>query len=395
MRIAMFTDYFYPELGGIQDSVAIVSRALAARGHLIDIHAPRYGRRDYHRIDARMEEPDLGPNVRIFRRVSVPFPSSTRQSRAAFPSPRAAAALAHGPRPDIIHTHSFFGVGLEALLAGAWHGIPVIGTNHTTVSGFGPHVPVSVDRASRYVIWYYNKCVRITAPSRSVFADLGPERLKPRQHVVSNPIDTDLFRPPADPTRLSGRAAFGLSGPVIASAGRLAPEKNLDVLLHAIARLRDQGQPATLALAGHGSHEGALKRLAGRLAITDLVRFLGTLRPDDLVRLFQASDLFAIPSTSETQSMVLAQAMATGLPVVAANSRALPEFVGPERGLLVDPHDPGAFAEAFATLLRADPAHRLRLGQAARAAAEALGVNHVTDWWEALYRSTLQERQAA
>ena len=138
-----------------------------------------------------------------------------------------------------------------------------------------------------------------------------------------------------------------------------------------------------------------MKRLAGRLAITDLVRFLGTLRPDDLVRLFQASDLFAIPSTSETQSMVLAQAMATGLPVVAANSRALPEFVGPERGLLVDPHDPGAFAEAFATLLRADPAHRLRLGQAARAAAEALGVNHVTDWWEALYRSTLQERQAA
>ena len=137
MKIAMFTDYFFPELGGIQDSIAIASRALGARGHAVDIHAPRYGARDYRLVGAEARELDLGANVRIRRRMSLPFPSSTRQSRAALPSPASLVAYAVRARPDIIHTHSFFGVWLEALLAGAFLGIPVIGTNHTTIAGFG------------------------------------------------------------------------------------------------------------------------------------------------------------------------------------------------------------------------------------------------------------------
>jgi len=119
MKIAIFTDYFFPELGGIQDSIAITARSLGLRGHAIDIHAPRYAAGDYRRVGADVGERDLGAKVRIHRRTSLPFPSSTRQSRAALPSPLVLAALTGRARPDIIHTHSFFGMGLEALLAGA------------------------------------------------------------------------------------------------------------------------------------------------------------------------------------------------------------------------------------------------------------------------------------
>jgi glycosyltransferase involved in cell wall biosynthesis len=394
MRIAMFTDYFFPELGGIQDSVAITSAALAKRGHQVDIHAPRYAARDYRLIGAPVAERDLGRDVSVTRRASLPFPSSTRQSRVAFPSPFAAISMpSPRARPDVIHVHSFFGIGLEALMIGARLRIPVVGTNHTTVAGFAPHIPISADRAAAFVRWFYNRCDTLTAPSRSVFDELGPDRLTPPRHVISNPIDTELFSPGSEDQRDAGKARFGLAGPTIVYAGRLGPEKNIGVLLRALAILRERGVAAELALAGHGSDETVLRAMAESLGIAPRVRFLGTLAPADLARLLQFSDIFTIMSTSETQSMVLLQAMASGIPVVAARTRALPEFVGPDNGLLVDPHDPAELAHAFQDLLIA-PGRRRDMGRAGRRFAEAHGVETVTGAWEALYRSMLDGRSS-
>jgi glycosyltransferase involved in cell wall biosynthesis len=389
----MFTDYFYPELGGIQDSIATISRALGRRGHQVAIYAPRYAAPDYRRIGAEVRERDLGANVRVRRRASLPFPSSTRQSRAALPSPVGWAALRR-TRPDVIHTHSFFGIGLEALLNGACLGIPVIGTNHWTIAGFGPHIPVSVDRAAAYVMWYYNRCGYVTAPSRSVFEELGTARLRRPHRVVSNPIDIDLFTPARADERDALRARFGLDGPTITYAGRLGAEKNIEVLLRAVAQLRDFGVTAELAIAGHGSHEPILRALAAELGIVRHVRFFGTLAQEDLARLLRISDTFTIMSTSETQSMVLLQAMASGVPVVAADTRALPEFVGPANGVLVDPHDPVALARVLGDLL-ASPERRRQFGFAGRQSAERYGVELVADEWEALYRSMLDGSSAA
>jgi glycosyltransferase involved in cell wall biosynthesis len=388
MRIAMFTDHFFPELGGIQDSIATISRALGRRGHQVDIYAPRYGARDYNRVGAAVRERDLGPNVRVRRRASLPFPSSTRQSRAALLSPIAWAALAYRAKPDVIHTHSFFGIGLEALLNGACLRIPVIGTNHWTIAGFGPHMPVSADSAAAYVRWFYNRCDCVTAPSRSVFAELGAAKLRRPHVVLSNPIDTDLFTPLRDGERDVLRARFGLSGPTITYAGRLGPEKNIEVLLRAVAALRDRGVAAGLAIAGHGSHESILRAAAKELRIDLHTTFFGTLPQAELARLLRISDAFAIMSTSETQSMVLLQAMASGVPVVAADTRALPEFVTPANGILVDPHDVARLTLALGDLL-ASPPKRRQLGSAGRQFAERYRIETITDEWEALYRSVL------
>ncbi len=390
----MFTDYFFPELGGIQDSIATISRSLGSRGHQVDIYAPRYAKRDYHRIGAAMRERDLGANVRVRRRASLSFPSSTRQSRAALISPIGWAALAARARPDVIHAHSFFGIGLEAVLNGSVLRIPVIGTNHTTVAGFGPHIPISVDRASAYVAWFHNRCDYVTAPSRSVFDELGPERLRRPGCVVSNPIDTVLFRPVRAEEGAGLRARFGLSRPTITYAGRLGPEKNIDVVLHALAALRDRGVAADLAIAGHGSHEPILRALAATLGIAGQIKFLGTLSQIDLAGLLRISDTFTMMSTSETQSMVLLQAMASGIPVVAADTRALPEFVDPANGLLVDPHNPAQLADALQALL-ASPERRRQLGGGGRRYAQRYAVETVTDTWETLYESVIHRRSAS
>jgi glycosyltransferase involved in cell wall biosynthesis len=384
VKIAMFTDYFFPELGGIQDSIATLSRSLGGRGNQVCIYAPRYGRRDYRRVGEPVHERWLGDNVRMRRRMSVPFPSSTRQSRVALPS------LARmGARPDLIHVHSFFSVGLEGVLRGAVLGIPVVGTNHTTIAGFGPHIPLSVERASDYVIWFHNRCDQVTAPSHSVFAELGLARLRRPHRVISNPIDTALFRPACAGEREALREQFGLTGPTITYAGRLGPEKNIEVLLQAVALLNNKNVGVELSIVGHGSHEPILRKRAAELRIEGQVRFHGTLPQNELAELLRVSDTFAIMSTSETQSMVLLQAMASGIPVVAANSRALPEFVSPANGALADPHDPAGLARTLGELL-ATPEQLRALGAAGRRSAERYGIEAVTDEWETLYRSILR-----
>ncbi len=391
----MFTDYFFPELGGIQDSIATISRALGRRGHHVDVYAPRYGKLDYEQVGAQVGERDLGDNVRVHRRPSLSFPSSTRQSRAALLSPVGWARLAGREKPDLIHVHSFFGIGLEALLNAAVLRLPVIGTNHTTIAGFGPHIPISVGRASAYVAWFYNRCDYVTAPSQAVSEELAVAGLSRPHAVISNPIDTALFRPLRSGDEAEAlRARFGLSGPVITYAGRLGPEKNIDVLLHAMAALRDCATGAELAIAGHGSHEPILRDLAVELRLGHRIKFLGTLPQDALAGLLRISDTFAIMSTSETQSMVLLQAMASGVPVVAADSRALPEFVDPSNGVLIEPHDTALLANALQDLL-ASPDQRRRLGAGGRKSVLKYDVESVTDEWEAMYRSMVHRRAAA
>jgi glycosyltransferase involved in cell wall biosynthesis len=165
-------------------------------------------------------------------------------------------------------------------------------------------------------------------------------------------------------------------------------------LLRAVALLHEAGCRADLAIAGHGSDEPALRALAGELGIIGRVRFLGTLAQDALAGLLRVSDIFAMPSTSETQSMVLVQAMASGIPVVAANARALPEFVTDANGALVDQHDAGALAGVLRDLIAA-PDLRRALGAEGRRCAEMHDTETVADEWERLYRSVREGSLAA
>ena len=284
-----------------------------------------------------------------------------------------------------MHSHSFFGLGIEALVCGRMLNVPVVGTNHTNVPGFGPFIPVPVERAVDWVVWYYNRCEAITAPSRAVFEGLGLDRLKRTPQVVSNPIDTDVFHPAASPARQAIKQRFGLADQVIVYAGRLGPEKNIGVILHALALLPPGPQ---LAIAGHGSAEPDLRALAAELGITERIRFLGTLPPSGLAALFNASDLFVMMSTTETQSMASLQAMACGLPVIATDSGALTEFVSTATGRLTRAHDAAGLAASMADLL-GDPDGRARLGHAASRVAQRHSVEAVTDAWENLYQTLL------
>ncbi|MFM2485984.1 glycosyltransferase [Celerinatantimonas yamalensis] len=394
MRIALFTDSFYPELGGIQDSVLLTSRALGERGHQVMIFAPSAPARDFQLAGLPTQEIDLGDNVTICRLCSVRVPSSTGQSRLLVPTGRRWRQL-RDFKPDIIHTHTFLGAGWEALRASRRLNVPIVGTNHWAIGEFGSYTPFSADFFShtsvKWVTRYYNHCLRVSGPSQSVLDEMLSFGLSVPSQVVSNPIDTHLFKPVDGATKASYKQQFGFTDQTICYAGRLANEKNIDVLIRALAIVVEELPNAMLVLAGHGSARESLYKLAQSLGIAERVKFLGTLNKAELAKVYQGADTFAIASTSETQSMVLLQAMSCGLPAVGAHWRALPEYIDGQSGFTAPPGDAKAFAHQLLKLL-SQPELRAQMGEYATHKTQQFSIDRVTCTWEQIYTDALTPR---
>ncbi len=387
MRIAVFTDSFYPELGGIQDSVLSGCRELGKRGHQVVIFAPRATGHDFKVAGLPGFEVDAGENVEIRRLFSLPIPSSTGQSRLLVPTGRRWRQLLPF-EPDIIHSHTFLGAGLEALSAARHLDVPLVGTNHWAIGEFAGYTPFSANFfrnvSVRAVTRYYNHCALVTGPSHSVIDEMCAFGLRRPHRVVSNPVDTSRFRPVSDACREALKRTYGFSHSTIIYAGRLADEKKIDVLIRALPLVARQAPDVMLALAGHGSARHRLEQLAHALGVGERVRFLGTLDKATLADVFQAADIFAIASTSETQSMVLIQAMSAGLPVVGANWRALPEYIDAQSGFLAQPGCHEDFARRLTQLL-GSPALRKHMGEHAVRKTTHFSITTVTNHWEEIY----------
>jgi glycosyltransferase involved in cell wall biosynthesis len=184
-------------------------------------------------------------------------------------------------------------------------------------------------------------------------------------------------------------ADLGLGpGPLVLTVSRIAPQKNLDVLVEAARALADVPHLAWL-LVGDGD-ERLTARLRERVAASGApVRLLGA--RSDVPRLMAAADVFALPSAWEARALVVQEAMAAGTPVVASDVGGLPELVG-DAGVLVPPGDPGALATAVRGLLDG-PDRAAALGAAGRRRYDALpGEAAVLDQWQALYRGLVAAR---
>ena len=157
MKIAIFSDNFYPELGGIQDSLASLGLELGARGHKINFYVPACSVKDFAVAKIPVKEINLGENVKIIRFFSLPVPSPTKQSRLVIPTGLRWRELDNF-KPDLIHSHTFLGLGLEAVAAARRLKRPLIGTNHWVITEFNNYSPMARELFAKwslnYVIWY-------------------------------------------------------------------------------------------------------------------------------------------------------------------------------------------------------------------------------------------------
>ncbi len=391
MKIAIFSDVFHPEISGISDSIISLAKELDERGHEIKFYVPRYSRKNYARVGLKKEEVKLGKNIEIVRLPSIPYSTGTGQGRVVVPNPLVLFNIRKF-NPDVIHTQLFFGAGLDALISAKILGKPLIGTNHTAIEEYVRYGPLKNEWAKKkviaYVNWYYNKCDLVTAPSRSVIDEMNFCGLCVESHVISNPIDVQTFAPLPNKNWL--RKKFGFSDYTIIHAGRLSPERNVDVIVKAMPLVKKEFPKAELAIAGHGSAEGELKSLAKKSGVGDSVKFLGFLEKPTLCEAYNASSVFAITSTSDTQSMVMMQAMASGLPIVAVKARALPEYVNKKNGILVEPGDHEELAEKIIFLFK-NSETRKKLGEGARKFAVNFSSESISIEWEKIYEKVIKE----
>ena len=392
MRIAIFSDNFYPELSGISDSIIAFAKQLAKQGHTVDFYVPKYGEKNYRAINKPYEEIDLGPNIIIHRFHSFPYKTDTGQGRFVIPTGLRAIGMSDNP-PDVIHTQMFFGVGLEAIFAARFLKKPLIGTQHTAVKEFLKYSPVRSDWTDslilKYVNWYYEQCNMVTAPSNSVFNEMISLGFKhASMQAISNPIDIDTFRPLKN--RVALKKKFGFNDQTLVYAGRLSDDKHPEVLVKALAIAKKSVPDAMLAFAGKGAAEESLKQLARTLKIESSVKFLGFVDQPTLCEIYNAAEVFGIASTSDTQSLVMMQAMASGIPVIGVNARALPEYINKDNGFVVEPNNEKAFAEKLVYMLN-NPKIAKKLGTGGRKYAEQFSEASITAKWEAIYETAIKD----
>jgi len=381
LTIGMFTDSYSPEINGVVTSIAGSVQNLRRRGHRVLVVAPAHD-------GVAERDPD------VFRFRSTPFPFY-RQMRMAFPLP--AKLMLSLPRMpfDVIHTHSLFFVGCLGAFLAQRRGTPLAFTYHTRWTEYSHYMPWSQQLTKAQAVWisreFCNRCTSVIAPTRGMADMLRGYAVERPIAVIPTGVDLDAFRGGSpDPEAI--RAAAG--GPIVLYAGRLGREKNLDLLLDAFAVVANRVGDARLVVVGCGPYEDKLRARAAALPCAARISFTGPLDKPELGSYYRSADVFAFASVTETQGLVLAEAMAHGVPVAAVDCPVSREVVSGDAGLLAADR-PESFAAAIEALLRCDAPERARRRGAALAAATPFSIDALTDELEALYFRCVEPRHEA
>ena len=344
MRIGMFTDAYLPEISGVTTVVRCLRDEFERLGHETVIYAPRYDR-------------PADDERRTYRFRSGPV-FAYKTARMALPYSRE-AARSFGTL-DIVHSHTPFSLAYVALMAAHRHGLPHVQTYHTYLSEYRHYVPRAirppVRAAEAYSAMLCNRCTTVTVPTRPIADELTRYGVRRPIHVVPFGPDLPLYEREAC---WSPRAELGIADdvPLCLYAGRLAAEKNLLFVLRSFARIHQADPRTVFVLAGDGPLRPRLELMAQEKELEHAVRFAGFLDSARLVDLYKAADLFLFGSKTETQGLVLVEAMAGGTPAVAIGALGVRDVVDPGvNGFLVS-EDEEAFADCAVRILSDSSLH--------------------------------------
>ena len=359
--------------GGLERVVEALAAGHCQAGHAVHVAMV---------VDGSVQE---HPLAQALRRSGVAVELLALPARAYRRERAAIAALCHRLRPAVVHTHGYRPDVVDGAVARRL-GIPVVTTVHGLTGG---------DWKNRFYEWLqiraYRRFDAVVAVSRSVLERLTCAGV-PSARVV---LVRNAWGPSSTSAPLSregARAALGLEarGRRIGWAGRLSAEKGPDVILDALARLDDSS--VRLSILGDGPEARALRQRTAAAGVQERVTWHGVV--PDAGRLLPAFDVFVLSSRTEGTPIVLFEAMAAGVPVVATAVGGVPDVVSGREALLVPPSDAAALAAAISAVLRDPTSARQRALAAGRRLAEGFAVGPWLARYESLYRSLVAGRGA-
>lgn len=366
MRILIFSNAYKPTISGVVTSISLFRRGLIEAGHEVHLIVPEYE-------DYEDEEPY------IFRFPALDLPDPIDLS-LVFPFKTTMWPTVRGLKPSLIHTQH--PVLMGELGADFAHelGVPLVFTFNTRYDVFArKYVPIAPKLAGlvtdEIIKRYLEKCTHIVAltPSTRDFI-LSEYKVDVPVSIVPVPVDLSQYHD-LEPQRI--RARLGLEeAELLLYVGRLAEEKNLPFLLQAFVYIVSMRPRARLLLVGRGLSERSLQRLACKLGIEEQVIFAGSVPHSEVPHYTAAADLFVFPSPVDTQGVVLLEAMAASVPVVAVEAPGPRDVLAKGGGVIV-PLDEQAFADTVVALL-ADDSRRRALGTQAAQVAQQYSVPSAT-----------------
>jgi glycosyltransferase involved in cell wall biosynthesis len=357
MRILMFSHGYPPTISGVTLVVQKIARAMVERGHAVTVVTASEKNLPYQSEDQ---------GVQLERILGIPNPFWW-EGPMPFILPSAIHRLAEQFKPDIIHTHDN---GYQSLVLPRvqWDSSQrLISSCYTLPSFFTQFLkPGQLESRIGAVMWQYylgnlDHYEQVVFCTRTHERDFLAHGLRPPTTVISNGVNTQRYRPGTEPDDDIFTRYRLPPAPRILSVGRLMKDKRLDLLVKAMRGVCNKME-AHLLVVGRGSERHKLKSLIKKLELEPYIHLLGYIPEHDLPGLYRCCDLFAIPSMVEVQSIPALQAAASGLPIVAANSAALPELVRhEENGLLVNPLNNHELGEAILYILsHPDEAQKMR-----------------------------------
>lgn len=421
MKIVIFTDTYLPKIDGVGISTDQFCRLLVAKGHDFIICAPQYG--DDHNQPDHSEsghsEPGYsegeGKGIRIIRFPNRALPSYPEVKLARLSLRRIREAMSE--KPDLVHIQTPGLLGQYGIAAARLYSVPVVGTYHTMVNEVGmylsPYRLFKLDKlvekvkdtlsldlrtelsraehsprrslANKIILRLtnelYNRCEVVISPTELIAAELRAAGVRRPLKIVSNGLDLETFH--GEPRQLAGEEIRYLH------AGRISFEKNVDILLWAFSRIRQEQPRARLDIVGDGPALSSLRVEAERLGISGSVNFMGFVSREELARLYPRYDCFLTASTMETQGLVVLEALASGLPAVGVDSYALPELIHPEEnGYLARPFDDQEIA-ARALQITSDGELYARFSRRSIEIARGHDVNRSADLLEEIYAAAV------
>ncbi len=316
MNILMVTNTYLPHVGGVARSVSAFTEQYRKAGHRTVVVAPVFP-----------NQPESEQDV-----IRVPAIQNFNGSdfSMAIPVPGFLKAHLESFKPDIVHSHHPYLLGSTAMRVASGWGCPLIFTHHTMYEQYLHYVPANAPRMKEFVInlvtGYCGLCDHVVAPSQTIAQILQMRGVKTPIQTIPTGVDVARF---ADGDGASIRKQYQIPADafVVGYVGRLAAEKNLEFLARAVADFVASKDDAWFLAVGSGESDADIRAAFEEAGVANRLILSGTLEGRELIDAYHATDILAFASKSETQGMVLAEAMAASVPVVAIDASGVREVV--------------------------------------------------------------------
>lgn len=379
MKIGFFTDSYLPSPDGVATSVESSAKELQKLGHEVSIIAPNQPHTKDREHIYRLLSIRIVKAPDVWWALEVPQPALFKIANLEF---------------DIIHGHSGGPVSFLGWQLAQLHTIPFVETYHTLWKYYRHYLPnpdlVKLWMVKKFTAYVGNDCDAMIAPTFKAKKDLVADGVKKPVYIVPNGIYIENFSG-REKGYLHKRLHISADKKILLTVGRLHKEKAIDFLITSFKEVKKTFPDTVFVIIGKGHNEAYLKKMAETLQLTDSIYFAGSIPYADMPSAYADTDLFLFASTTETQGMVVVEALASGVPVIAVKDNAFVDVIENEiNGYLVD-KDTGQFAKKIKTVLH-DEIVLKKLSHNARKSAEQFSIDYTTRILEQVYQEIIFEK---